>query len=118
MNILLIVVYLCCSVGGQVLFKIGSNKGMNIAIKEGSFDCSVNLLCIAGAMSYVISFLLFLVLLSKFNLSKINPILVGVSYILSMIASVTILQEKISLIHGIGITFIFAGIMVIVLGVK
>lgn len=117
-NILLIVLYLICSVGGQVLFKMGANKGISVMVKEGFFNCEVNLMCIAGAISYVFSFLLFIFLLSKYNLSRINPILVGISYILSVMASVIILHEKVSVIHGIGISIIFVGVMVIVVGVK
>ncbi len=113
MNCLLIISYIVLSVAGQILFKYGVNKKFSFSYMSGSINISINWISIIGAMCYVASFLLFLLLLSKYDLSRINPILVGLTYILALVAAVMVLKESITAVQMFGIVFILAGILLI-----
>ena len=113
MNWLLIISYIVLSVAGQILFKYGANKRFSFSYISGSINISISWISIVGAMCYVASFLLFLLLLSKYDLSRINPILVGLTYILALAAAVMILRESITVVQIFGIILILAGILMI-----
>lgn len=116
MNWLLIIVYIAFSVGGQVLFKYGSNQKFLCTFERGNIHLSVNWMSIFGGGCYVISFLLYLMLLSKYNLSKINPILVGMTYSLSFLSSIFILKEPVTSVHLLGGSFILIGVLLLCKG--
>lgn len=116
MNWLLIIVYIVFSVGGQVLFKCGTNKKLFYAFKNGSFQLNIHWLSVFGGICYIVSFVLFLILISKYNLSKINPILVGTTYLFSLAASIFILKETVTAVHMLGITLILIGILLLCKG--
>lgn len=116
MNWLLIIVYITFSVGGQVLFKYGTNRNFMFTFDNGIICLSVNWMSIFGGGCYIISFVLFLLLLSRYNLSRINPILVGMTYILTFIASIFILKESVTGIHMLGIIMIFIGVLLLLNG--
>ena len=113
-TVIIIIMYVIAGVGGQLLFKYGTNKKFEFAIAAGNISVSFNWMIIVGILSYVVSFLLFLVLLSKFNISRITPILVGLNYCMMLVGAAFFLHEKITVVNMIGIATIFAGIMIMV----
>jgi len=115
LTIVMIILYVVLGVGGQLMFKYGTNKKFEIAILNGNFNVSFNWMIIVGLLSYAISFILFMVLISKFNISKITPILIGLNYSAMLIGALIFLHEKISLPNLIGIAIIFIGVMIIAL---
>ncbi len=118
MNWGLIIIYICLSVGGQVLFKYGTKRDFFFSFNNGAINFMINWLCIIGGACYVASFFLFLVLISKYNLNQISPILIGATYIFSFICSLVILHEKVSIMHAMGIATIFIGILLIIFNEK
>jgi len=114
MNWLIIIIYVLLSVGGQLAFKMGAGRNLSFSFSKGAMQISLNWLCIAGAVCYVGSFLLYLYLISKYNLNKIIPLLIGMTYILTLGASVFILREKLTMLHGIGIAVIFIGVLMVI----
>lgn len=116
MNWLLILIYIVFSVGGQVLFKYGSNKKFLFALESGNIHISVNWLSILGGGCYIISFLLYLMLLSKYNLNKIIPILVGMTYSLSFLSSIFVLKEPVAPAHLLGGALILIGVLLLCKG--
>ena len=73
-------------------------------------------LTIIGLLCYITSFLLFLVIVTKHNLSYIVPLLAGCVHVAVLIASVFILKEKVSFISVGGIAVIIVGILILNLG--
>ncbi len=116
MNWLLIIVYIVFSVGGQVMFKYGANQKFLCSFKSGNFQLNIHWMSIIGGICYVVSFALFLILISKNDLSKINPILVGMTYLLSLAASIFILKESVTIVHLLGCSLIFIGVLIICKG--
>lgn len=116
MNWLLVISYMVLSVAGQILFKYGANKKFLFSYTNGNLNISISWISIVGAMCYVASFLLFLLLLSKYDLSRINPILVGLTYILALTGAVIILHESINAVQILGIILILVGVLLVMKG--
>lgn len=114
--ILLILLYLLLSTAGLILVKTGLNQ----------FDFKTHQIeeyrrfigyayhhpeIIFGLLIYISSFLCWLILLSKKQLTTIFPLLIGLSYASVIVASMLFLKEEIDLFKIIGIILIGAGIL-------
>ena len=111
-NIILVILYLIFSVSGILLMKAGNI----IFLGEGAFSeysININVLSIAGMVSYVVSFLLWVVIIPRFDLSYIVPIAIGVGQVFILLASLFIFKETVSTIQFIGIAAILVGIILL-----
>jgi undecaprenyl phosphate-alpha-L-ara4N flippase subunit ArnE len=96
---------------GQILWKIGLEDisySRNFVKLFFSLFQSVPIL--AGAFLYVISTLLWFIVLKSASFSKVYPIL-ALSYILGMLASVVIFHEKVSTLNWFGGGLILVGVL-------
>ncbi|MGB9680626.1 MAG: EamA family transporter [Minisyncoccia bacterium] len=117
---LYIVLYLIFSISGLILMKKGlmntSINGISGLVK--SFFNIQFLLAhwqfILGAMCYILSFLTWMFLLSKKELSLIYPLTVSIVYIAIMISSVLIFKEQFTLYKIIGVVLIGLGILFLI----
>ena len=112
MNYLIIILYLICASSGQVLFKYGCNKSFKLELYNGNLNLNINIFSIMGLILYVISFVLFCYIMSRYNLSYIVPILTGVLYISVILLSTFILRESINTIQLVGIGVILFGVII------
>lgn len=114
--VLLILLYILLSATGLILIKIGFNqfhfetyhleeyrRFVKYAYHHPEF--------ILGLLLYIFSFLAWLILLSKKQLTYIFPILTGLGYASIIITSFLFLREEIDLFKIIGIILIGAGIL-------
>lgn len=96
---------------GQILFK----KGMMIA---GGFELSrvfhilFSPAIFTGFVFYGTSSIIWLYVLSKFQLSSVYPIL-SVGYIITALAGYFLFSEKISLVNAAGILMICIGVILV-----
>ncbi|AIQ43943.1 EamA family transporter [Paenibacillus sp. FSL R5-0912] len=110
MNYILVVLYLLLSAFGMVLIKLGgSNTKINYLNR--TFGIHIDLWLVGGVLFYLMSFFLWIIILQKFKLSYISPLVSGISYILIITLSLVILNEKISSFQWIGIGIIFIGVI-------
>ena len=107
--------YLLCSVGGLVLFKLGTSYPA-IGWLEALTHLKFSLLSLCGCCCYVVSFLLYLFLVSRSELSILFPVATGISCILVLVASAFILKETVSPMNWIGAIVIVIGILLVNLG--
>lgn len=107
---LAVFIYLCCSVGGLTLVKVGAEHN-NFVLNSGFFNLSLSYATLIGLCLYMISFVMWIVIVQKFNLSYIQPVTTGLSYVLIIAASIFILKESISLFQWIGLGFILIGVV-------
>ena len=111
MKLLIIVFYLLLSAGGLVLIKLGANT-LSIGMKQGMFNCSMSWLSILGLSCYIGSFLIFnFILVKKFDLTYIMPIVTGTSQIVVILAGFFIFKEHISRYGIIGIIAVTIGVI-------
>lgn len=108
--IILFVCYLFCTVGGLTLVKVGSDNNA-FALNSNFFNLSLSYTTIMGLFLYVASFIMWIVIVQKYELSYIQPIALGLSNILIIAASIFILGESIGLFQWIGIACILGGVI-------
>ena len=109
MGVLIIVIYLLLSTGGLVLIKSGANS-VELGIKQGIFNCSISLISIVGLICYIGSFLIFtFVIVKKFDLTYIMPILTGISQVIVILAGLFVFKEHIGNFGIVGIIFLILG---------
>lgn len=109
-TVILVAIYLFCSVGGLVLVKLGTSHNQ-FSAASSFFSLSLSYTTLIGLFLYIISFLMWMIIVQKFDLSYIQPIAVGLSYILIIGASLLIFKETISMNQWIGLGCILVGIV-------
>lgn len=114
MNIILLASYILLSTGGATLVKLGGNPKMPQLFTVPYFDFPVSFVTLLGVIGYSLSFLLFIVLLNKLELSYLTPVATGVSYALLMGASILVFNEGFSLIKTVGCILILVGVIMVV----
>lgn len=110
MNIFFIALYLFCSVGGLTLVKIGSEHN-SFLLNPSYFSLELSFTTLIGLILYIVSFLLWIVIIGRYNLSYIQPLTTGLSYILILAASLFILHETITPFQWGGLAFILVGVI-------
>jgi len=116
--ILLILLYILLSATGLILIKIGFNRFHFETYHLEEYRRFIGYAyhhpkIIFGLLIYISSFLCWLILLSKKQLTTIFPLLIGLSYASVIVASVLFLKEEIDLFKIIGIILIGAGILLV-----
>jgi len=81
-----------------------------------AIQLEIGYLTIAGLLFYITSFVLFLVIVTRHNLSYIFPMLAGCVYAVVFIASVFFLKEEVSYLTVSGAVIILIGILILNLG--
>ena len=110
-KIIYIIIYLICSTFGLIMIKIGtSNTSFNISSIYLGMNLSWKLLI--GFLSYIISFVLWTIVISKYNLSFIYPLVTAILFILVMISSAIFLKENVTISQIIGVFVIIIGVFI------
>lgn len=110
--VLNIFVYLFFTVSGLIFIKLGAGNS-NVQVSKNVLNLSVNLYLLVGLVAYILSFLMYIVLLKKYNLSYIVPITTSLSYIAVLVSSVLIFKEKITPISAVAICIILVGVVLL-----
>lgn len=114
--ICLFALYVLLASSGLILFKLGSTNGTSIKILSFTINFSWKMLL--GILCYGFSFLLWLYIVSKMNLTIAMPLSVALVNTLVVVESCLVLKEKITLTQGIGILIVIAGVCVMTYGRK
>lgn len=113
MGILMLVIYLLLSTGGLVLIKLGANS-VELGVKQGIFNCSISIVSIVGLICYIGSFLIFtFVIVKKFDLTYIMPILTGISQVIVILAGLLVFKEHVGNFGIAGIIFVILGVIML-----
>lgn len=88
--------------------KIGSQEGLKIWIQIAHLKFTLP--SIIGYCCYIISFLLYTVVISKFDLSYIYPILGGITNIMIILIAILYFHERVTIFSLIGGAFIIVGV--------
>ena len=113
MKWIIIIIYSLLSNGGLIAISYGAKKGTMINLSKGYFDIGLSFYSILGFLMYVFSFLIYIVLISKYNLSYIIPLTTAISYIIIFIASAFFLKEPLTVLHIAGYFIIILGVILI-----
>lgn len=111
-NGLLLGGYTVMSVLGLLLLKLGAP-----AIRAGGGLAALGwtpiVQVLAGMALYIGAFLLWLVILSRMELSVAYPVAIGLTLVFLSVASVIVLNESITPVHLAGIVLILIGIVLV-----
>lgn len=110
--VLNILIYLFFTVSGLIFMKLGAGNS-NFQLSKNILNISLNIYLLIGLIAYILSFIMWIVLLKKYNLSYIVPITTSLSYIAVLISSVLIFKEKITLTNGFAIFIILIGVVLL-----
>ena len=116
MKYVLIVIYLILTVSGLILYKKGANSNFVLEIKNNALNIKLSLVSIAGLLCYLFSFLMYMLILPKFDLTFIYPLMTAISYIGIYILSIFILNESVTTLGIIGSIIIMVGIFIVNIG--
>ncbi|MBQ8219161.1 MAG: EamA family transporter [Bacilli bacterium] len=117
MNILLFILYVLLSSSGLVLFKLGANSP-SIQIHLLNFNLLFSIKSIIGILCYGFSFILWLIIISRMNLTVAMPLSIAIVNTLVVILSCLLLKEKITLTQGVGIFIVIIGVCIMSWGRK
>ena len=104
----LFIIYVFLSSAGLVLFKLGSSS-LNIQLQQTIFSMNISLISL---FCYLISFILWMLIISRSDVSYIVPLGVACTNIAILIASNLILKETITTNALIGAVVIIVGIVI------
>ena len=107
------VLYVICTVLGLILYKYGTTKEFGFLFENGNLSIKVNVISIIGLALYLISFLLYILILPKYDVTYILPIVSTATGILIFVSSIVFLGEPSSLIKWIGYGFMTVGVIII-----
>lgn len=107
-----IIVYLIFTVSGLIFMKLGAGN-TNIYYNKLILNFSLNIYLIVGLILYILSFIMWIILLKKYELSYIVPITTSLSYIAVLISGVLIFKEKITVLNGVAVGIIFVGVLLL-----
>ena len=112
MFIALLFTYVVLTSMGLVLFKLGT-VGNTFDLTLFGHTLTLSWKMIIGILFYGMSFLLWLYIVSKNDLTYIFPIQVALVNLFVVVESIIFLDERISLIQGLGILVIVFGVIMV-----
>ena len=112
MQYILCVVFLIFSLSGMTFMKLGSMAENMRAILVPVVNLRITPLSLVGYLCYGISFLMYTVIITKFDLGYISPILTGISNIGILLIAFFVFKEHFTMSSAIGAVLIIAGVMI------
>lgn len=105
-------------VTGQVLWKAGLDKSnfvfsQKTVLSWDFFGVLFSPFIIAGVLSYGIATVLFMALLSKFEYTNLQAVVVSSSLLFTFVAAAMIFNEKIVFLNLLGLAFLLAGVILV-----
>ena len=120
-NIILFILYVILSSSGLILFKLGS-LNPNIHLHFFGLSLNISVKSIIGIICYGASliplFLLWMMIISRSNLTIAMPLSIALVNTLVIVGSCLFLKEKITIIQGIGIFIVIFGVCIMSWGRK
>ena len=112
-NIILIAVYIILTIGGVVLFKLGTQKDFLVSIATGIFTLKISLISIIGLVCYLCSFLMYMFLISKFDLTYIVPVTTGIVQVATFVLAIMIFKESVAVSKVVATGLILIGVILL-----
>ncbi len=112
MNYFLCIIYLLFSVSGLIFMKLGSNQSLNY-FTIPFIQFRITWISAIGYACYIISFLFYTIIISKFELSVIVPVLGGLVNVIVLLAAFFIFKETLNSTKIVGVILVCIGIIFI-----
>lgn len=109
MQIFTIILYAAISVTGLTLVKLGSGNPLSFSISAEGFSFGTGWITLLGLVLYVVSFLIYMTLVARNNLTYLTPVSSAVVYILTTLVSLIVFRETMTPLQWIGWCLILVG---------
>ncbi|MEQ7218627.1 EamA family transporter [Vagococcus fluvialis] len=86
---------------------------LSIKMVSNQLNMNFPMMSILGLMCYLISFILWMIIISKSDVSYIVPLGLGLTNVLILVGSMVVLKESINVYGIIGIVMILGGTLLI-----
>lgn len=113
MDKLLIAVYLCLTVSGLALVKLGSGGNVLFSKVDDKLVWNIGYITILGLACYGLSFMLLMWLVSRFDLSYIIPLTTGLAQFLIFVIAIAVFKEQFTMMKFLAIALIVAGVVLL-----
>ena len=110
-NILTFIGFFLFTCAGMVFIKLGAQH--NVLFTVPVLDFKLSALSFVGFLTYGISFVLYSSLLTKYDLSFLNPFTIGITAVLIFICGLTLFHETLTLAKVAGLALILSGVFVL-----
>lgn len=117
MIVALFIFYVLLASSGLILFKLGS-ASTNLLITLFGLKVNYSIKMILGLLCYACSFILWMIIVSKSNLTIAMPLSVAIVNTLVIVESCLLLKEKITITQGIGIVIVILGVFIMTFSKK
>jgi drug/metabolite transporter (DMT)-like permease len=111
MSKIIISLYALATSLALIVLKLGAKEGSPVQFIDHRLHFNINLYTVAGIGLYGTSFLLYVYLISKYDLGYIIPLTTALVYILVFVASFLIFKESFTVMKTIGIALIITGLL-------
>jgi small multidrug resistance pump len=112
---IIFVIYVFSSSLGMILIKQGGEK-TSVKIIEKSIQLNINIHFIAGVLLFLLSFILWVLILQHFKLTFISPVAYGLTFLMLSFFAYVMLNEQVTIYNLIGATLIICGVVVSYIG--
>ena len=113
MSKLILALYVLSGSLALIALKYGTKTGLPVSYADSKLHFNLNYDSIIGIVLYGLSFILYIYLISKFDLGYIIPLAAAFVYILIFIASAIVFNEVFTVIKIVGISLILIGIILL-----
>lgn len=113
MKIFMIVLYLVLTISGLILYKKGTSNDFLINFSNGMLNVKLSWLSIMGLACYLCSFLIYMLILPKYDLTYIMPLMSAFSSISIYVLAILVLKESVTVTGIIGTIVIIIGVLLI-----
>lgn len=113
MSKLIIALYVATTSLGLIILKLGTANGLPVSYIQNKLHFNLNPQVLAGIILYAVSFLLYLYLISKYELGYIIPLATALVYVVIFVASAVVFKEVFTTIKIMGIALIIVGIVLL-----
>lgn len=113
MDKLFIAIYLALTVSGVTLVKLGSHGAPLLSKTEDKLIWNIGPLVILGLIAYGLSFLLFMWLVSRLQLSFLIPLTAALVQIAVFIVGIVLFKESLTFIKVLAFTLIVVGVVLL-----
>ncbi len=112
-NFIVIVAYVALTSLGLIAIKIGTGNSQQVWQLSDKLTLPLNIPMILGVLLYTLSFLVYIFLISKFELSYIIPVATALVYVVVFAAAFLFFKEHFTLLKLVAIVFIIVGVMLL-----
>ena len=99
-----------------IFITVGLNTMAQVLLKSGATKNILNIYLLGGIVTYGLSTVIYILVLSKFNLSVAYPVVIGLTVIATTVASALLLKEKVNSVNWLGIGLMLSGIFAVAFG--